>query len=124
MTYTNEQISVALRAALDARGEDYVYETGMSGDCDYARGGEPSCIVGFVAHALDPEMFLAIEDYEEDYDKNLGDKSFRAVANRLRLPFEPHQVTALGDIQRQQDKGVPWGEVVASEWVAVLGERL
>lgn len=124
MTYTNEQISVALRAALDAKGEDYVYETGISGDCDYARHGAPSCIVGFVANALDPEMFRAIEDYEEDYDKNRGDNSFRAVANGLRLPFEPHQVKALGDIQREQDKGVPWGEAVATEWVAALGEHL
>ncbi|AWY05085.2 hypothetical protein SEA_HORTUS1_107 [Microbacterium phage Hortus1] len=122
--YTNAEINAALKKALEAKGEDYVYEQDGMGGCYYAANGEPSCIVGHVAHALDPEMFKAIEDFESDYDKSRGDNSFRNVVAGLGLPFRDDQVRALSRVQQEQDTGTPWGTAVATEWIAALGERL
>lgn len=119
--YTNAEINAALRKALDEKGEDYVYEH-WSGSCDYARKGEPSCIVGHVLHALDPEMFEDVASHE--LDPGSGDLTFDAVAADLELPFDSDQITALRNVQAIQDLGRPWGDSVAAGWIAYLGEQL
>lgn len=121
--YTNAEISAALKKALEVKGDDYVYEKDSNGGCHYAVNGEPSCIVGHVLHALDPEMFEAVADFEGDYDKSRGDNTFRNVAQSLNLPFHGDQVIALARVQRDQDAGETWGLAVAVEWIAALGEQ-
>lgn len=124
MTYTNGQIGTALRAALDKMGEDYVYENISGDNCVYAVGGEPSCIVGHVLHALDPDMFEKVVQFESNPIKNKGDTSFANVVEALRLPFHTDQKYALDCIQADQDAHAPWGEAVAVGWIGKLGERL
>lgn len=124
MTYTNEQINAALSKALEAKGDDYVYENWQDGNCVYSVAQEPSCIVGHVLHALDPEMFKRVAEFEADASENRGDTSFGAVALRLNLPFEREQRRALQNVQVEQDTGHTWGSAVATEWIAALGEKL
>lgn len=124
MTYTNAEINAALKKALDAKGEDYVYTERSNGACVYSLGGEPSCIVGHVLHALDPEMFKRVAEFEADPNENDDDTSFSSLATRLGLPFETEQRRALQNVQVQQDCGKTWGSAVATEWMAALGEKL
>lgn len=124
MTYTNGQIGTALRAALDKMGEDYVYRGDASGNCVYAIDGEPSCIVGHVLHALNPDMFEKVVRFESNPLRNKGDTSFGSVVERLGLPFHAEQKYALERIQADQDNRAPWGEAVAVGWIGQLGERL
>lgn len=124
MTYTNVEINAALKKALEAKGEDYVYEGWSDGACVYSLAAEPSCIVGHVLHALDPEMFERVAEFEKDYNQSGGDNTFSNVVKRLNLPFEAEQHRALQNVQREQDDGRTWGHAVATEWVAALGEKL
>lgn len=123
MTYTNAEINAALKKALEAKGEDYVYPQ-ADGNCVYSLEGEPSCIVGHVLHTLDPEMFKRVAEFERDYDQNRGDTSFGAMVLGMDLPFEAEQRRALQGVQAYQDAGHTWGNSVATEWMAVLGEKL
>lgn len=122
MTYLNKDISAALKKALEVKGQDYVYDN--NGQCVYAIGGEPSCIVGHVLKEIDPEAFERVVEFERDNDQNRGDTSLFGVADALKLPFEKDQLKALAKVQQEQDNGMPWGVVVADEWIARLGERL
>lgn len=122
--YTNAQINVALKAALDAKGDDYVYEERLNGACVYSLEGRPSCIVGHVLHALDPDMFERVAAFEANQGENNGDTSFSNVVVKLNLPFETDQRRALQEVQAEQDNGKPWGGAVATGWIARLGEKL
>ena len=122
MTYLNKDISAALKSALDAKGDDYVYEN--RDKCLYAIDGQPSCIVGHVLKEIDPDAFERVVQFESDRYQNRGDTSFGNVAVALKLDFDEDQLRALKRMQREQDSGTPWGTVVATEWIAALGERL
>lgn len=125
MTYTNEQINEAIKAALAEKGEDYVYERvgeGAKQGCYYAVDGAPSCLVGNVLNRLDPEMFAQVIEYETDTPE-YQDTGFEDVAEYLRLPFHEDQVAALKDAQVKQDQGKTWGEA-AQKYAEKLGETL
>lgn len=122
MTYLNKDISAALKSALEAKGDDYVYDN--NGACVYAIGGEPSCIVGHVLKEIDPEAFQRVVNFEQDYQANRGDNSFRNVVMKLNLQFNRDQARALARMQQKQDTGSTWGSAVAVEWIGALGERL
>lgn len=120
--YTNAEVNAALRAALDEKGEDYVYDS--SNGCRYEKEGGPSCLVGYVIHKLDPDAFQRVVEFENDHLMNKGDNSFSNVASSLRLPFDYDQRRALEMVQSAQDRGASWGRAVAEEWIAALGEQL
>lgn len=119
--YTNAEINAALRGALDEKGEDYTYSKENTEACLYKRAGEPSCIVGHVLHALDPEMFERVAAFERDPETKL-DTTFHQVARQLHLPFNEEQVRALRYAQIVQDNGGTWSNAVA-EWNEIIGEN-
>lgn len=122
MTYTNVEINAALKKALEAKGEDYVYpeEEKHKGGCMYATAdGAPSCIVGHVLHELDPEGFAKVAKWERK--KGTGDTAVDDAVNALGLNFHPDQVEALRMAQVNQDKGAPWG-AAAWYYMQSLGE--
>ena len=125
--FTNQEITAAIKAALAAMGEDYVYkripnDVSGSDGCLYAVGGQPSCIVGHVLHTLDPEMFEKVADYEENLPQ-YRDSGFGEVAECLDLPFDRDQVSALCLMQVAQDGGRTWS-AAAREYEEYMGERL
>lgn len=122
--YTNAEVNAALKAALDEKGHDYVYPVDANGNCVYQKDGAPSCLVGYVVHALDPKEFERVAAFEADQGMNKGDTSFGNVALKLGLRFHPDQRWALELVQSAQDHGDTWGDAVAIEWASALGERL
>lgn len=122
--YENREINEAIKKALAEKGGDYVYErvihekTG-SGGCVYAVGDAPSCIVGHVLNALDPEMFKRVAEWEQEAE----DTGFRQAAVALELPFGRDQIHALSQAQVAQDDGYKWS-AAALEYAYYLGEKL
>lgn len=53
--------ATALKAAVDKRGEDYVYEVIPDEGCRYVRGGEPSCLIGQVLFDLGVPLERLVE---------------------------------------------------------------
>ena len=121
-TYTNAEVNAALKAALELKGEEYVYERGPHNSCDYARNGEPSCIVGHVLHTLNKGLFEKVAEYENGPTPYEG-YTFNDVAIALDLPFTKIQVKALRAAQFDQDLGESWGQA-AIDYMNVLGETL
>lgn len=103
-THTNEEIIAAARAAVRQKGADYVYLKDAAGNCYYANeDGSPSCIVGFVLSALDPDLFQRVAEKDNDTTfiqiEGLDD-------------FTPEQRYVLQRAQADQDFGDTWGEAL------------
>lgn len=123
LTITEEGLIAALKAALDSKGEHYVYprQGDPEGDaheaplpglhpwgsrCLYvhqeAEDEVPGCIVGQVLHHLGVSL--------EDLKKVEGDNAL-AVLRRLRVNSGGYG-SLLVEIQRRQDDGLSWGESI------------
>ncbi len=126
----------ALHRAVAEKGEDYVYPAASSGyrggACVYSERNEageayPSCIVGHVIAALDPEEFQAIVEYEQRMDESFsvneliqgkhGSYEIEYGGNRYAEAFVPALLmedadveSALSIAQSLQDSGCTWGE--------------
>lgn len=129
---TKDAVSEALHKAVAEKGEDYVYPRANEG-CRYAdpyNPEVPSCIVGHVVAALDPETFKRIGQREEE-----NEMSFSATYLLDDGPFglDPEDdsvVAALQVAQSLQDLGLPWGYaqegfdrvIKGEEYIMVEGE--
>jgi hypothetical protein len=146
MTFTlkTDAVTAALDAAIAAKGEDYHYK-GMTpvtnrylgATCVYAEAdGSPSCIVGHVVAALEPELFrqmheaeegegfpvteletgLAVTRYDED-DRPLQETVIERVKADNEALYE-----ALRVAQSLQDQGYSWGEAGEAYHRTISGE--
>lgn len=111
-----DAVTEALRAAIAEKGEEYVYPAWQEG-CSYStREGQPSCIVGWVVAALDPEVFKKVHEYEVDSGESTcvanlekGTESSYEAEYYFGLEFEDSTLTeALQAAQDVQDTGGPW----------------
>lgn len=108
--YTAEQVLDTL-AKVVAGKEDYVYRLDQRDkdgnvQCNYAEDdGSPSCIVGHVAAALDPDLFSDLAEGEQ------GGNSFSVLSasHYFRSHFEGRALMALQAAQSAQDGGRSWG---------------
>lgn len=112
----NNVVAEILHTVVKEQGEDYIYvdpngETGPSATCAYStRDGGPSCIVGHVLLALDPDAFSLI--HHTEHIEFGGINSFGAVTALGYLTKEDVTTEAeyaLALAQKVQDAGHPWG---------------
>lgn len=105
--FSDKQVYEAAVAAVEARGEDYVYQK-ISGECVYGVYGEPSCLVGQIVYNLDPGLFEALE--AEDIQRIRDGKTTACVdMTTLVDKFTHRQMVALRKAQRCQDLSETWG---------------
>lgn len=134
--FTRDAVSEALHKAVETKGADYVYPDWNFG-CHYADAEAeyqaPSCIVGHVVAALDPELFQNWAEYERqaqgdsfsvrdamygdeyDYAEVLDEDGLwvgvgEAQKFRKALSADDRTRDALLAAQRVQDLGQPWGD--------------
>lgn len=105
--FSDKQVYEAAVAAVEARGEDYVYEK-FHGDCVYGVDGEPSCLVGQIVYNLDPDLFAALEA-EDIQRRRDGEDTTCDVMPTLADKFSRRQMEALRGAQGYQDLGFTWG---------------
>ncbi|WMI33977.1 hypothetical protein SEA_ERENYEAGER_107 [Microbacterium phage Erenyeager] len=125
-TFTDEQVTEAIERVVADRGEDYVYDNGRNKKweqgCFYASkdGESPSCVVGFVVNALNPEAFRKIVEVEIGGGASFDVQDALAYTDgELNISTEARR--ALQKAQDEQDGGKPWGDALAS-YKAVLGD--
>lgn len=145
--FTRDAVSEALHAAVAAKGEDYVYP-GWNEGCYYADPEEhkaPSCIVGHVVAALDPNTFRSWAEFEAQEggdsfpasemdtprryaEEEICDEDELLVGygepQKVREAFEVDEVTknALSVAQRIQDMGRSWADAQESFDRTMRGE--
>lgn len=111
MTLTWRQALEYLRAAVEERGEDYVYARSNQGRlsfCTYERGGQPSCIVGEVLHRAG----VSIKQLKKlDMPGSSGIRNL-AANGILPIDVELEAVERLSVLQALQDSGETWGFVL------------
>lgn len=132
---TKDAVTEKLNGLLEAKGEGYVYPMGGSG-CFYAEpGGAPSCIVGHVIAALDPDLFKDVANAEgfqgesysakevftdgfelpptDDWTLEERENFEHGYGPRRKGETESTVLTmALQAAQEVQDGGGTWGEAV------------
>ena len=108
--YTAEQVLDTLAKVVAGR-EDYIYRLDQrdadgSVQCNYAEDdGSPSCIVGDVAAALDPDLFRDLVEGEREGDSF----AVLSASHYFRSHFDGRALLALEVAQRAQDEGRSWG---------------
>jgi hypothetical protein len=133
MTYfTTDAVTEALHKIVAEKGEDYIYPNGISGrTCFYAQGGAPSCIVGHVIAALEPEAFREIAAAERvagsfgAIEAVNGFEYGDEIDNYSSTPHLTSDETleqALSAAQTAQDGGMTWGEAMNAYDRIVGGE--
>ena len=140
MTLTRQDVLDAARKIVAEKGPDYVYPrnsvtgTGYNGGGYggangpvYAEDGKPSCLVGHVIHALDPEAFAHLAAVEEVYGTESADNlTYQAFNSGNRnegdgesyhyLPWDFWDAEAevlMNQAQTYQDVGKAWGDALA-----------
>jgi hypothetical protein len=118
MTLNRDAVSETLHKIVEETGPDYVYQIpeGTYGDCVYADPvtGAPSCIVGHVVAALDPEAFERMAKFEDE----AGPFTIMSAIDpndwaRVDVGLEVDSAdlrSALAMAQEAQDRGMTWGE--------------
>lgn len=125
---------ILLRAAVEKRGEDYVFPSdldhrGESGACRYVTGdGLPACIVGEVLYAIDPAIVPGHDTFMDAGDL-FGELMFDGDEFEERegpkFELDGKSQTLLEKAQRAQDSDLPWGESAHAAWAEVVrDERL
>lgn len=105
--FSDKQVYEAAIAAVEARGEEYVYQK-IDGDCVYGVNGEPSCLVGQIVYNLDPALFEALE--AEDIQRRR--RGYDTACDEMPIladKFSPRQMAALRNAQSYQDNSRTWG---------------
>lgn len=131
MTFTRQEVLDAANKAIAEKGADYVYPRASTagngyGSKDgpvYAEGDSPSCLVGHVIYALDPEAFAHLAAVEarngsEAADQltwfHYGEHGEEATYGYLPEDFWDSEAEALMTLaQSHQDHGIPWGDALA-----------
>jgi hypothetical protein len=132
--FNRTTVTAELERVVAEYGEDYVYpKAGYT--CSYSESGQPSCIVGHVIAALNPEAFAKIAELEDltgasgsatsivlgnwehtdwasstDEDEDLG---------AITLTEDGRLASALNEAQRQQDAGATWGVALSAFYTAL-----
>lgn len=110
MKYTQDAVTEALEKIIAEKGGDYLYPPAQAGTtCTYVeQDGTPSCIVGHIIAALDPEGFQAIREEEEA----TGGSTDVATALRewAEADIDTELIRALQEAQNKQDAAGTWGE--------------
>lgn len=102
----------ALNAAVDEKGDDYVYE-GEGTFCAYVANGEPSCIVGNALHRLGVSIpTLAEMDYCAIGGAVITSPKVLEVLEYRGFTLDYDAVMLLSAAQTLQDDQVPWGDAV------------
>jgi len=132
--FNRTTVTATLERVVAEYGEDYVYPK-AGATCSYSEQGEPSCIVGHVIAALNPEAFEKIAELEDatgvsgsatsvvlgnwehtdwssavDEDEDL---------NAVTLTEDGRLASALNEAQRQQDAGATWGIALSAFYTAL-----
>lgn len=105
--FSDKQVYEAAVKAVEARGEDYVYQR-IDRDCVYGVNGEPSCLVGQIVYNLDPDLFEALEA-EDIQRRRDGEDTTCDDMPTLAGKFTPGQMKALRRAQGHQDMYNTWG---------------
>lgn len=102
----------ALNAAVDEKGDDYVYKE-VGSICTYAAFDEPSCIVGNVLHRLGVPIPTLVEmDQCSLGGAVITSPKVLEVLEDSGFTLDNDAVTLLYAAQTLQDDAVPWGVAV------------
>ena len=103
-----------LAAAVQQRGERFVFVAGRHQSCLYASDGGPQCLVG---------RCLSLAGVDEDDLDALGGHGVRELYDRGGLPVRLTlgALVVFDAAQRGQDRGYAWGE--ALEYAVGVAER-
>lgn len=126
---TREAFTDAMKLAVLAKGEDYVYPFRDTGDaepsilpgmnytpvgsgCDYRRNGEPSCLIGYTLDILG----IRTTSGDEEKDASVVLAHYGIVDSLLRIAAVAAQET--------QDLGGTWGEALSVYLDNVTPEKI
>ena len=100
---TFNQVKEDLLDIIKEVSEDYVYQTGPEGTCEYYRNGKPSCLVG---HVLDrhPESVKEIHE-------GVG---IDGLVRGVQVSATSKATELMEWVQTDQDNGIPWHIAVHS----------
>jgi len=110
MHITFDKARELLRAAVELKGADYVYQKREDGTCLYVhQEGDgsltPGCIVGTALH-------LGGLSLEAMHAENYGQIGFLLESDWCGLTADPDAKMLLRVVQAHQDNGFTWGEAV------------
>jgi hypothetical protein len=111
-----------LAAAVEQRGEYFVYVGGRNQSCLYATAGGPQCLVG---------RAFSLAGVADDDLEAMGHRGIRELYCEAGLPVRLTlgALTVLDAAQRAQDRGYAWGDAldfavgVAEQYVDLLPTR-
>ena len=118
---TYQQTLEAMRAAVEEKGEKYVYQRPKNphipgdklGSClnTSADGKEPGCLVGNVFHRLGvPLEWL----FTPEIINNSAGGVISALRQREEYEFDEKSYKLLAEAQSLQDQGAPWGQALTN----------
>lgn len=126
MTFTTDVVTETLHRIVADKGADYVYPN-AGGTCRYSEpDGSPSCIVGHVVAALEPEAFAKTVELEAETGDTTDarnylagwqtaydwDRNYYQYETPRLVDYESTLAEALELAQRAQDGGLTWGQAV------------
>ena len=80
--------------------------------CTYSRQGTPSCLVGHVIYALEPDTFEKIKDIEEIKIMSMPVAELRDGDWLAEDFWSDDAEVAMQAAQDAQDSGLTWGQAV------------
>jgi hypothetical protein len=94
-----------LAAAVEQKGECFVYVAGQRQSCLYTTDGGPQCLVG---------RALSLADVSDNDLNSLGDRGVRELYRQGSLPVRLTlgALAVLDAAQRGQDRGYAWGDAL------------
>lgn len=104
---TQKEFIRIARKVVREKGRDYRYRDENT-HCVYVKNDKPSCLVGQILIEFDPEL----KNYLEAFNSSRIGSLFEYTSFRTRIDAHPNTVEALGEMQRQQDRGSTWGEAL------------
>lgn len=111
----------ALNAAVEEKGDDYVYE-GEGTFCAYVASGEPSCIVGNALHRLGVSIPTLVEmDRCAIGGAVISSPKVLEVLEDSGFDLDYEAVMLFSTAQVLQDDEVPWGDAVRAAREEPLG---
>lgn len=110
-------VLTAMRKIVKREGEGYVYDNDRGSEdkgCYYATtNNAPSCLIGHVIYALDPEQFIAIAIREDERNESTQALDLTRDGWIPRDFWSPDAESAAQEAQRVQDLGQTWGEALS-----------
>ena len=101
---TYKQVKKDLLDIIKEVSEDYVYQTGPEGECNYYRNGEPSCLIG---HVIDRHPEAVVGAVGEECMVRIGPLVSK---DKVRATAKASELMTL--VQYKQDSGLPWHQSV------------